>query len=166
MNQAGHSQAHSHPAVQTAVQREIQLCPAFSFFLPSFPSFFSIKITEGLTFSRIAMCSAKISGGQNYLGAPGVQHRTHQGMYGGNERLYEEESKRKLFAHTQTRFLSVEKGSFKDALQGQVWEFFDSYYVTSFLSRKRWINAFWQTHTTQIIHSQPSHTIQFKRARK
>lgn len=63
-------------------------------------------------------------GQQRYLGAPGVQHRTNLVMLRHNECLCEGKKKKKYFTHIQTRLLSFEKGSPKDTLQGQVWEFF------------------------------------------
>lgn len=63
-------------------------------------------------------------GQEKYLGSRGAQQRINLGTLKHNEHLCEEERKRKFFTRVRTAFMYLEKGSFKDTLQGQVCEFF------------------------------------------
>lgn len=105
-------------------------------------------------------------GQQRYLGTPGAQHRTNLGMLKCNECLCVEERKRKFFTHRETRFLSFERGSFKDTPQGQVWEVFLIAVMSlpSCLAKDELMLFDKLLLTTEVIPSQPSHTIQFKTA--
>lgn len=100
------------------------------------------------------------------MGKKGVQHRISLGTLKHNKHLCEEERKRKFFTHIEATFLYFEKGSFKDTLQGQVWEFFliAAMSLPSCLAKDELMHFDKLILTTQIILSQPSHNIQFKPA--
>lgn len=99
-----------------------------------------------------------------YLATRGAQHRINLGTLKHNEHLCEEERKRKVFACIETTFLYFEKGSFKDTLQWQVWEFFlmAAMSLPSCLAKEELMHFDKLILTAQIIPSQPSHNIQFK----